>query len=234
MNKIVKNLGIVLILPKKILVIFVTIIALVGIGTSGYLYSQYKKVQRAIDNPEAAGRVEAKDLVKKISRLMLLPDGEIPTVATVSDDKKLKDQPFFDNSSNGDKLLIYAKAKTVVLYRPKSNKIINVGPLTIEKQAQKANGTTEELLRLAIYNGTTDNGLTTQTEELLKSKLDNVSFSQKTQAKQSYPKTRVIAIAPNHEEKVTEIAKLLDGEVGLLPKNEISPNNTDILVIVGN
>jgi hypothetical protein len=67
----------------------------------------------------------------KISKLMVLPANETPTVATVSDPEALKDQAFFANAQKGDKVLIYAQAKKAILYSTTLNKIIDVAPLNI-------------------------------------------------------------------------------------------------------
>jgi hypothetical protein len=64
---------------------------------------------------------------------MELPVGETPTVATISDKEKLKDQPFFKMAENGDILFAYTTAMQAILYRPSTNKIINVAPITINQ-----------------------------------------------------------------------------------------------------
>lgn len=65
---------------------------------------------------------------------MELPAGEQPTLATVADQEKLKGQDFFSHAQNGDKLLIYPKAKKAILYRPSTGKIIEVTNLTSGSQ----------------------------------------------------------------------------------------------------
>lgn len=114
---------------------FLVVIAIAGLALGGFYYYKYQQLKNT--SPGAAGQAEAKDLVTKVSRLMILPSGELPTIATISDQSKLKDQPFFAKSSNGDKLLIYSQAKLAVLYSLKLNKIINVGPLSIDQTAAK-------------------------------------------------------------------------------------------------
>lgn len=69
-------------------------------------------------------------VVAKVSKLMVLPKGEVPTIATVSDKSKLVEQSFFQNAEDGDAVLIYQKAGSAILYRPSENRIINVGPVT--------------------------------------------------------------------------------------------------------
>ena len=64
---------------------------------------------------------------------MELPEGETPTVATISDKEKLTGQPFFKSPENGDILFAYTTAMKAILYRPSTNKIINVAPITINQ-----------------------------------------------------------------------------------------------------
>lgn len=69
------------------------------------------------------------DTAAAVSKIYLLPEGETPTIATVTDPDKLKSKIFFANAKSGDKVLIYTKADKVILYRPSENKIINVDRL---------------------------------------------------------------------------------------------------------
>ena len=63
--------------------------------------------------------------------MLFRSQGEDPTVATVVDPERLRDQPFFANAKQGDKVLIYTNAKKAILYSPESNKIIEVAPVNI-------------------------------------------------------------------------------------------------------
>lgn len=81
-------------------------------------------------NPQAVAQSETKNLVAKVSTLVELPN-EQPTVATVTDVSKLKSQPFFSKAQNGDKVLIYTKAKKAYLYSVSLNKILEIAPVNI-------------------------------------------------------------------------------------------------------
>lgn len=69
-------------------------------------------------------------LVRQISRLMLLPEGETPVVGTITNASALsKTQPFFKDASDGDKVLVYSQAQKAILYSPSRGILINVGPI---------------------------------------------------------------------------------------------------------
>ena len=105
-----------------------------GFGTY-YFYTKYQKLKK---NPNTVVQEETKVLVKKVGKLMELPTGEDPTLATVQDKDKLKDQAFFSSSENGDRVLIYIKAKKAILYRPSSDKIVEVAPLVMSENSATA------------------------------------------------------------------------------------------------
>lgn len=78
---------------------------------------------------------EIKKLVAEVGKLIELPQGETPTIATVTDISKLKDQPFFAKAKNGDKVLIYANARKAILYDPQAKKIVDIAPINIGSQS---------------------------------------------------------------------------------------------------
>lgn len=122
-----------------------TILLVLLLGTGGVAFYFYKKAALLKANPNAASQKEAEDLVARVSKLIILPEGEIPTVATVSDPEKLKDQAFFAKAKVGDKVLLYSNAKKAYLYDPVNNKILDVAPLNIgAESSQESTITTEE------------------------------------------------------------------------------------------
>jgi hypothetical protein len=227
---------------KKIVVLSFMLILVISVGTSIYYYRQYNAL-RADPNLEA--QRETARLVLAVGKFMELPADETPTVATIQDKDKLKDQPFFAKAENGDKLLAYTKAMKAILYRPSTNKIIEVAPIYINQpeepnqlenvvnQQEQSAVTPPAGLKIAYYNGTETQGLSTQVEETIKATYPNYQTSLLTNAtKKDYQETLVVDLIGTYGKEADEIASLIGGKTGLLPEGEILPDG-DILIISG-
>lgn len=120
---------------KKLVLVIVAILvlaALAVVGAKGYAnYNKLKKENARLSNPQEAARAETDRLKQEVGKLIELPADESPTVATVVDASKLKSQAFFAKAENGDRVLMFPKAKKAVLYRPSTNKVIEVAPINI-------------------------------------------------------------------------------------------------------
>lgn len=99
-------------------------------------YFKTKDELNKAKNPTKTAKTEAQNLVKKVSGYLELPQKEQPTVATVKDREQLQDQALKDAVKNGDKILVYAKAQVIVVYRPSTHKIVLFQPLNLTSQAQ--------------------------------------------------------------------------------------------------
>ncbi|EKD80522.1 MAG: hypothetical protein ACD_40C00069G0001 [uncultured bacterium] len=120
------------IMKIKIVVSLLAILLLgASFGSAYYFYDKYQKVQKTLDNPELMAQKEVESIVAKLGELIMLPEGEEPSVATVLDRDKLADQPFFAQAENGDKVVIYTKAQKAILYRVEAHKIIEVAPISM-------------------------------------------------------------------------------------------------------
>lgn len=75
----------------------------------------------------------AQSLVNEVGTIYNLPEGEMPTIATVTDVGLLSDQEFFANARNGDRVLIFEASQMAILYRPSTKKIIEVGPVNMNQ-----------------------------------------------------------------------------------------------------
>lgn len=227
------------------------VVLVIAVGTAVFFYSQYRK--SVTSNSKSTAEIES--TAAAVAKLMELP-AENPTLATVSDVEKLKDQDFFRRAQNGDKVLIFKGAKKAILYRPFANKIIEVGPIKVEdspapqvagvatESAQVVSPTivvvspsvtptpSESIVSVAVYNGTKVTGLSKKTAEQLSAQFSDLKIKSTANAVNTYEKTIVIDISNKHKSKATSIASFLKGEVGSLPKGE-TVQDVDILVIVG-
>lgn len=109
-------------------VLILAILFLASLGANVYLYRELRAIR---ENPQKVAQEEDKALVARVRQLMVLPEDEEPTVATVRDPERLKDQPFFTKAKLGDKVLIYTKEKRAILFDPVSNRIVEVAPVNI-------------------------------------------------------------------------------------------------------
>jgi hypothetical protein len=107
----------------------ITTILVVAVGVAAVSTFKYVDIK---NNPQKVTESEQKSLLSKISKHIELPDGEQPSIATVSDKEKLKDQAFFKDAQNGDTVLIYTNAKEAILYRDSEDKIVKVAPIAID------------------------------------------------------------------------------------------------------
>ncbi|MCH8244729.1 hypothetical protein IIB97_02490 [Patescibacteria group bacterium] len=114
---------------------FVTVPVVFFVVAAAFAVYSYTQLTELRQNPESVAQQEVEELVKRVGKLIILPEGEQPTVATVSDVESLREQQFFVQAKNGDKVLIYTNARKVILYDPVKNKIVDVAPLNFGETA---------------------------------------------------------------------------------------------------
>lgn len=113
----------------KLVVIVLGVLVLGLAGTSVLFYQQARTLKT---DPQKVSQEENEKVIAAVGKLVLLPEGEAPTIATVTDPDKLKaEQAFFAKAATGDKVLIYTRALKAIMYRPTENKIIEIAPLVI-------------------------------------------------------------------------------------------------------
>ncbi len=215
-----------------VLLVFVT-------GVAGYFYYQSRHAAQIADSKEI------EELTQIIGKFLELPQGETPTLATVTDKEKLADQTFFLKAENGDKVLIYSQSGKAILYRPSTGKIVDVTTVNVNQPAPETEPAQEEpapqpvveaapaIVRAALRNGSQTVGVTNVVESQLKGILPNLAVTSKENAKKNdYTKTIVIDLTGANAESAQKIAQGLQGEVGNLPEGEVTPTDADILVII--
>lgn len=121
-------------------IVLVLVVAAAGAGGTFYVAKQYPQVLGLSKTNEQA-QAEVDQLLSEVGKLIALPTDEKPTIATVSDVEKIKDQPFFKNAQNGDRVIIYTTARKAILYRPSEKKIMDVGAVNIQQRSPEPSGT---------------------------------------------------------------------------------------------
>lgn len=212
-------------------IIVAALLILAGIGGTYYFYRQYNKAKALLSDPNAVDKAESEVILGKIKKLMILPSNENPSIATVLDAGKLKDQPFFANAENGDKVVIYTKSQIAILYSPGKNLIVNVAPIS---SGENVDQTQTETIKVALYNGTGTTGLTQVAQTNLQSKFTNLTtVSRSNAAKSDYPKSLVIDLTGKNATLASSIASFINADVTALPEGETASTGTDILIIIG-
>ena len=121
--------------PKKILLIGGALVVIVAVALAAKSASEANKLRAQVESlqqtQEQAKPEEVKHVVEEVGKLIVLPEGEEPTLATITDKEKLKDVSFFSKAENDDKVLIYVNARKAFLYRPSTQKIIEVATLNL-------------------------------------------------------------------------------------------------------
>jgi hypothetical protein len=125
--------------------VLLAMLATVALVFSLVLYLQNRSTQAQLkklkDVAKTVTMEDTKKLLTELGKLMQLPDEE-PTIATVTDKAKLKDQPFFNKAENNDTVFIFTQAKRAILYRSSVNKIIDVAPINVGDQVAGASTST--------------------------------------------------------------------------------------------
>ncbi|MDQ3158966.1 MAG: hypothetical protein M3P98_02415 [bacterium] len=203
--------------------IYVVLILLLFAGSLGGTYFFYTKYQEVKENPDIVVKQQVDAIVQKVSKLINLPQDETPSLATIEDIGQLKDQHFFDNAENGDQVLIYTKAAQAIIYRERENRLINVGPVAINGNAQ---------VGIALLNAGGNND--DVESKLTKKFAESISIISREDAKDasSVGKTTVVDLNGNNAQLAKQIADEIGGEVGQLPSSETKPANSSILIIV--
>ncbi len=221
------------------LVVFVLgVLLLLTISVAGYFYYQFR------NSAEIADAKEIEDLASEIGAVMMLPENETPTLATVTDKDKLSEQAFFQKSENGDKVLIYSNTGRAILYRPSTKKIVDVTTVNINTPPTEqpvvatpepvAEEVVPSITRVALFNGSKTVGITNLKEKQLTVAFKDIAVVTKDAAKKNdYTQTIVVDVTGKRLELSQQIAENLGGIVAGIPNGEVAPADADILVIVG-
>lgn len=115
-------------MKKKILsILIVLVIILLGYAVYNKFYT--KTIYKGQQLPEK----EVKSLVKKVSKIINVPE-EIPVIVEIENAETIMlEQKFYAGSKDGDYLIMFPAAQKAMIYRKKENKLINVGPIIVDQ-----------------------------------------------------------------------------------------------------
>lgn len=207
------------ILKKTLIIAAYTVPLLALAGFGGYYFKKYTDLKNNPVTAEQATQAEETRILSEVGKLYDLPKDEKPTIATVKDKEALKKQypGFFDKAENDDKLLVYQNAKLAILYRPTTKQLIKVGPLQVQSNpvikvigSDADRATIEKQLKDANLNVTAGAAAKTVTSGVI-----------------------IVDLKGQNAELAKNIASVLQGTVASLPAGEDTPENVDILVIIG-
>lgn len=202
-------------------VLNVAVLLLLG-AFGGYFFYKYQNLKSNPIPADQAAQAEVDRTIQKVGRLYgSLPADEKPSVATVKDKEKLKDQPFFDKAENGDITLIYSNAKLAILYRPSTDKIINVSTVSVQSNAVTVRIIGDATARANL-------------EKTLKANYPNdVTVQGNGDAKTALTGITVVDLTGQKGEAAKKLADGIKGQVGSLPAGEEKPTGVDFLILVG-
>lgn len=237
----------------KNLISTLAILAIIGVGISAFLFYQYQKTQKELQTikkattaSQGASSDQLSKIVAEVGKIMKLPEGEVPTMATISDISKLKEQAFFQNGKNGDILLVYNKAGKAILYNPTEKKIVEIAPVGSTGTPASSPGAsatrspsptptpTPFQPKILLRNGTMTPNLAAKVEGEIKKVFPSVIIvGKENAARNTYEKTILVVLNQTAKETAQNIAKSLSAAISDLPSAEQKPLNADILIVVG-
>jgi len=227
---------------KKYYPIFIIILFFIlAAAPSYYFYRKYQTLQKQVT---IGAKEDVAALMAKVGKHILLPESETPTVMTVTDKEKLSGQTFFAHAKNGDKVLVYEKAKKAFLYDVAADKIIEVGPVTFDatQSAHTVSPTpvpAPGAIRFFLYNGTTTVGLTKKYRTELVAKVQNAQIVDTDNAKKrNYEKSLLVDITGANASAAAALSRTLGIATSSLPAGESVPApvasvSADFLIILG-
>jgi len=113
------------------------VVLLLAVGYSQYRLYVLKRDELNITNStgQTSPAKTGEEVIKALSRHIILPENELPQIAEVTDVAKLKEkQAFFKDVKNGDIVIVYATI--IILYRPSLDLIVAAGDISGVGQTQ--------------------------------------------------------------------------------------------------
>ncbi len=219
-------------------------------------YGVYQKYFNLTDAERA--QKDLNKAVSSISRHILLPQGDQPVLATVTDAGALiKQQAFFAGAKNGDQLLLFPRSLKAIIYSPSRDMIVNVGPIQQPSATvagndqitnpryqtnsnspaggQNPNTQNEVVLSVEVRNGTGKTGYASTVADQINGQTGYSVIKVGDAAKKDYAKTIIFSSTTDASKNklASSLAAELNGEVATqMPQGE-ETTAADVMVILG-
>lgn len=191
---------------------------LAGVTTWSFTHPKYPKP-------------ESQAIREQVGKLVMLPPGEEPAIATIGEGTQPTDR-LLEKSQAGDKLLLYYGSLKAYLYRPSLNKLVDIGPLTVDPSATEVQGT-----RITVVDGANMPDKAADYRTRLRSIFKDAAViaPPQTAARSDHSRTVIVDLTNNQAKYnlVSNIAATLRVSQGVLPLGETAPADADILIVVG-
>ena len=232
---------------KGLAILLLLVLFLIAAGGFAWSYNGYAKTKKELaflTDPKAKEEVVKKEitqLVNSLKKLVVLPEDETPTVATITDAEAMaKEQPFYADAHNGDKLLVYTQARKAFIFDPNRNILVNVGPIYMDDKTQSSTSTgagTPEIKQISVEvrNGSNTPGKGTAMASELKKDANISVVSASNADNKDYQGIMVIDFTAGvRTAEINALAAKLEAKVvSELPSGERA-SSAEALVIVGN
>ncbi|MDQ3123885.1 MAG: hypothetical protein M3Q14_04345 [bacterium] len=159
------------------------------------------------------------DMITQVVSELSIQNDNNPAILGVVDESKVN-QPFLEEAKNGDKVLLFYKAKLSVLYRPKERRLVKSGKFTPPPA------------KVFFRNGANDQTRIDAVKAQLKDFKDITFNSQDKSILNNYAGVKIVDVTGRYDETVKAIVEKLDATATALPTGETAPD-ADILIIVG-
>jgi cell division protein FtsL len=202
----------------KLIIIVLLVVFLVAVVATWWVTTGHKtKEQRDLNTVKS-----------QVSKHMLLPKDEEPTLAEVTDKNQIKDKFLAKNASNGDQVLIYTTNQIAIIYRPSADRIVAVGSVTADPALAEAKNAT-----LTILNGSKNPEKTKAIIAKIKAAYPDITVTDGgITNKHDFPTTIVIDSSNQKDYLTDALARVSGGRRGVVPISEARAD-TDLMIIVG-
>lgn len=170
-------------------------------------------------------QTQLQKVLSEVGRVMYLPPGQEPALATVTNPSQLQDS-IKSVAKKGDDVLVYEKQQELILYRPSSGKIVAVEPIIFGTQPNPT-----LTVSVAVLNGSGNSNNMQTFISSLYSMYPNLDLVYKDNAPRLFPTTIVFGQGVG-DSLAEQIGKSMNVQAGQDPLG-VSGNLARLTFIIG-